>query len=77
LNLEGNFRHWLRQARADFKHLESLTNAGEINRFTEKKFALQIPQSEFEKILPFLPQPTEESRRVHVITEKPARPWCG
>ena len=76
LKLEGNFRQWLQQARVDFKHLENLTNAEDIHKFTEKKFALRIPQSELEKILPFLPKVPEEDRRVHIITEKPPRPWC-
>jgi len=73
LNLEGNFKSWLQQARNDFRNIEKLTSEEEIQKFTDKKLALRIPQAEIAKILPFLPK---EYQSVQIITEKPARPWC-
>jgi hypothetical protein len=75
LNLEGNFQDWLRQARVDFKSLDGLTSEEEIHKFTFKKFAARIPVNEIEKILPLIPTP-DERRSVHIITDRPARPWC-
>lgn len=76
LNLERNFRLWLKQARADFENLEKLTTEEMIQKFTEQKFAIRVPQADIAKILPLLPQEPREYRRVHVITDKPPRPWC-
>lgn len=73
LNLEGNFKKWLQQARNDFKNIDKLTTEEEIQKFTDKKFALRIPQAEIAKILPFLPK---DYQNIQIITEKPARPWC-
>ena len=76
LKLEQNFYNWLTQARADFQHLEKLGTAEEILKFADKKFALQIPPKELDRVIPSMPPVAEERRTVHIITEKPASPWC-
>lgn len=75
LNLEGNFHNWLKQARADFQNIDKLNTEELIHKFTMQKFGLRIPQEDLAKILPLLPSQPAEYQNIHIITEKPARPW--
>ncbi len=76
LNLEGNFRLWLQQARADFQNLEKLASEETIQKFTEEKFGIRIPHDDIAAILALLPQEPKAYQNVQVITGTQARPWC-
>lgn len=75
LNLEGNFRNWLRQARIDFKNLEAFVSEEQLQKFAQQKFGLRIPQSEMAVILTLISPPKDLGP--NIITGKPARPWCA
>ncbi len=77
LRLEENFNAWLLQARKDFQHLTSTTNAEFLCEQIEEKFSLRVNQSELKKQLGI------SAATVNVITPKThtinrqdsARPW--
>jgi len=51
LRLEDNFNAWLLQARKDFQHLTSTTDAEFLCEQIEEKFSLRVNQSELKKQL--------------------------
>lgn len=77
LRLEENFNAWLLQARKDFQHLTSTTDAEFLCEQIEEKFSLRVNQSELKKQLGI------SAATVNVITPKThtidrqdsARPW--
>jgi len=77
LRLEDNFNAWLLQARKDFQHLTSTTDAEFLCEQIEEKFSLRVNQSELKKQLGI------GAATVNVITPKThtidrqdsARPW--
>jgi hypothetical protein len=75
LNLEGNFRRWILQARADLKNLDRLPHRDAIEKFLHEKFRIRIPGSDLDAIALLLPPTANHYSSVQVITEKPARPW--
>lgn len=77
LRLEDNFNAWLLQARTDFQHLMSTTDAEFLCEQIEEKFSLRVNQSELKKQLGV------SVASVNIITPKShsinrqdsARPW--
>lgn len=73
LNLERNFRNWLRQAQIDFDVLRSSTNAYILAEEASSKFSVRVDASCFaEQLGAKLTTPVPP--KVHVI-DKPPKPW--
>ncbi|MDD5599785.1 MAG: nucleotidyltransferase [Victivallaceae bacterium] len=77
LRLENNFNAWLLQARKDFQHLTSTTDAKFICEQIEEKFSLRVNQSELEKQLGVSTTVVNViTPKTHTIDRKDsARPW--
>lgn len=72
LNLEINFKAWLRQASMDFKKIFETEKSNEIHMILNEKFSLNIPEERLQKEFGYnlLLQPT-----THVINTPTIRPW--
>jgi hypothetical protein len=75
LDLEGNFRRWLTQARVDLKQVDKLTNREALEKFAFDKFKVRIPGNELDDIVRLLPAGNGAYSGMQIITERPARPW--
>jgi len=77
LRLEQNFNLWLLQAKQDFQHLTSTTDAGFLCEQIEEKFSLVVNQSELKKQLGVSSTAVNiKSPRIHTINRQDsAKPW--
>ena len=72
LNLEGNFRNWLLQAKVDFYNLLKTTSYETANLILSNKFALKIDNSFLNKKFKL----KNDKRRVATsLPENPPKPW--
>lgn len=72
LNLEQNFKYWLKQAQNDFYHITSTTDTFFIKEQAEQKFSLKINASELAMRLGN--NRNIVAPKAHLIDE-PAKPW--
>ena len=77
LDLEGNFKRWLTQARSDLMQLDKLTTRDGLDRFVSDKFGINIPKDELDAIIRLIPAGGTAYSGVQIITERPARPWSN
>lgn len=77
LDLEGNFKRWLTQAKSDIMQLDRLTTRDGLDKFVSDKFGIHIPNDELEAIIRLIPAGVAAYSGVQIITERPARPWSN
>jgi len=77
LDLEGNFRRWLTQARADLKHLDKVTTRAMLEKLLNEKFKVWLTASEMDELAKLLPSPASAYSGVQIITDRPAKPWAS
>ena len=75
LNLEQNFRDWLKQARNDFELLGASDDANFISEQAGQKFSVRMDASELRKSLGLALGVSIIVPKAHVIESEPPRPW--
>lgn len=74
LNLEGNFKAWLMQAKSDFNKLIETEKASDALYIIEKRFSLNMSQDRLVEDFgyqPLMPAPVKV-----ITTVPPTKPWC-
>lgn len=71
LNLEGNFRNWVRQARRDFTQLGNVEHDA-LRNVARDRFSVNLGYDRLMKI-PGVSEQRYEPARVNIVT--PAKPW--
>lgn len=77
LDLEGNFKNWLNQARIDFGQLGRLASSQDLEKFLNEKFRAKLEAKDLEAIARMLPACAAPYSGIQIITERPARPWSS
>lgn len=75
LNLEHNFRQWLRQARADFESMNGFPDAGLVRKQFKEKFGVEVGLANLKERLGLASANIVTGSKIHEIKEAPARPW--
>lgn len=72
LDLEGNFRNWLIQARIDFKNLLKADSYEKANSILNDKFAIRFDKDALRERYNFK---SENWNSVNTLPENPPKPW--
>lgn len=75
LNLEQNFKDWLKQAQIDFDILESSEDANFIAEQAGQKLSIRMNPSELRKSLGLAQGVSIIVPKSHIIEPEPPRPW--